>query len=256
MRPCQRRSSWLKAWSILGVCLWITASCGGGGSSGTTNYQPSIGNGSWLVIDLTTGSTTAVESDPGIGSATTLVLARLDANAFIGVTEISKGQWTTVMGTAPWSDITPQILGDGASGDPARPANNISFTEAQAFIAAIRALTRLSATLPTAAQYQEAIGPGPWPWGSATDAATVGPFASVTDTSATVGILRAVGTATPANGFYDIIGNVREWTTAGTAFGGSSLDSLKSIQASPEIQTVGPTISHPLYGLRLACLVQ
>jgi hypothetical protein len=256
MSPCHHPASGPRRWSLLIVGLWIIASCGGGGSAGTTNYQPSIGSGSWLVIDLDTGTATAVVADPGIGTATTLVLARLDTNTFLGVTEISKGQWTTVMGTAPWSDITPQILGDGASADPARPANNISFNQAQAFIAAMGVLTRLSLTLPTVAQYREAIGSGPWPWGSATDAATVGPFASVTDTSAAVGILRSVGSATPANGFYDIIGNVREWTTAGTAFGGSSLDSLDSILASPELQTVGPAISHPLYGLRLACLVQ
>jgi len=241
---------------LLLVSLWLVTSCGGGGSSGTTNYQPSIGSGSWLVIDLNAGTSTAVETDPGFGTATTLVLAKLDTNTFLGVTEISKGQWTTVMGTAPWSDITAQILGDGASEDPSRPANNISYVQAQAFIGALSTRTRLSASLPTSAQYQEAVGTGPWPWGSATDAATVGPFASVMDTSAAVGKLRSVGTATPVNGFCDIIGNVREWTTTGSAFGGSSLDSLDSIRTSPEIQTVGPTINHPLYGLRVACAVQ
>ena len=233
----------------------ILGGCGGGGSSGTTTFQPSIGDGTWLVVDLVDGRSTAVVDDPGIGSPTTLVLIRLDGTTYLGVTEISKGQWSTLMGTAPWSELTSDLLGDGASGDPGRPANNISLDQAQAFATALAQLTNLGMSLPTAAQYQEAVGSGPFPWGSATDPATVAAYASVTETSATVGHLRAVGTATASNGMYDLIGNVREWTTAGTAFGGSSFDSLDSIRTTPLVATVDPSTSHPLYGLRIACAV-
>jgi len=247
----------VRALGVLTATFILLGSCGGGGgSSGTTDYQPSIAAGNWLIIDLSTGATTAVLSDPGVGTTTKLVVKRLDSTSFLGVTEVSKGQWTTIMGTAPWADITTQILADGASEDPGRPANNISYMDAQAFIAAVSSRTHLSVSLPTPAQYEEAVGAGPWPWGSATDAATVGQYASVTDTSTTVGHLVAVGTSTPVNGLYDIIGNVREWTTAGTAFGGSSFDTLDSIKATPLVNTVGTTTEHPLYGLRLACAVQ
>jgi len=237
------------------VCAVVLAACGGGGSSGTTTYQPSIGSGGWLVISLVDGSATAVIADPGIGSSTTLVLKRLDGTSFLGVTEVSKGQWSTLMGSAPWSDLTSAMLGDGASTDPARPANNISLVSAQAFVTALAARTSLGTSLPTVGQYQEAVGSGPFPWGAASDPATVSAYASVTDTSATVGHLRAVGTATASNGFYDLIGNVREWTAAGSAYGGSSFDSLDSIRNAPLVDTVDPTISHPLYGLRVACAV-
>jgi hypothetical protein len=250
-RAARRRSATVIAIS----CAVALAACGGGGSSGSTTYQPSIASGSWLVINLVNGSATAVIDDPGIGSPTSLVLKRLDGSTFLGVTEVSKGQWSTLMGTVPWSDVTSAMLGDGASTDPARPANNISFDQAQAFVAALATLTSLGISLPTVGQYQEAVGSGPFPWGAASDPATVSAYASVTDTSAAVGHLRAVGTATASNGLYDIIGNVREWTTAGSAFGGSSFDSLDSIKSTPLVETVDPSVSHPLYGLRVACAV-
>jgi len=92
---------------------------------------------------------------------------------------MTKGQWRAVMGTQPWTavpdSICPQALGD----DPLQPACNVSRTDALQCAAQLATMTGLPFSLPSSATYQALLGGSPFPWGSATDVATVSPFASV-----------------------------------------------------------------------------
>jgi formylglycine-generating enzyme required for sulfatase activity len=223
-----------------------------GTAGASSTYQPGLSHGTYLLVSLVDGAVTTAVADPGLGGPTRLVLRHVGAQ-FLGVTEVTKGQWQTVMGSQPWSTVPTEVCPAASADDVLQPACAISREQAVLFTVRVSGLSGLPLSLPSLATYQALSGALAFPWGDASDVATVGRYASVRETAARVGVLHEVGVAEPTGGFYDLIGNVREWTADDGAYGGSSLDNLAAIQAMPVITTVAPVIAHPLYGLRIAC---
>jgi formylglycine-generating enzyme required for sulfatase activity len=236
------------------VATWAStfAGCGASPASASSTFQPSLSHSTYLMLSLPDGAVTTSVDDPGLGSAGILVLRHL-GDHFLGVTEVTKGQWLAVMGTRPWSTVPASAFPEASQDDPLQPACAISQEQAQSFAARLAGATGLPISLPALATYQDVLAGAMFPWGNAADLATVARFASVRETAATAGILHEAGASEATDGFYDLIGNVREWTAEGGAFGGSSLDNLAVIQASPVVMTVSAAIAHPLDGLRVSC---
>ena len=150
------------------------------------------------------------------------------------------------MGTTPWHSVSATI--QGSTTDSQLPANNLSQADAMAFAAVVATKCTLGATLPVVADFQDAFG-GPghdYPSPSAPSIAAVATLRESGTTGPT-----ASGAHAAMNGFYDIIGNVREWTADDYLVGGGWLDNASVAGISKAMLSVDPDIRHPLAGFRL-----
>lgn len=247
---------------VLAACVAVVlvatfVGCGGGSASSSTN-TPSPFSATYLTVSLTTGVyspsttrlaplttgtvTTKALSDP----ADTIVFKRLTNGSYLATTEVTRYQWTLVMGTTPWVGVSSSI--QGSSSDTQLPASNISRDDATAFAAAVATRCSLAAKVPTVPDFQDAFGGAghDYPWSGALTATTVATLRESGTTGPT-----AVGTYVEINGFYDLVGNVREWTLDGHLVGGGWLDNAAVAKLSKAMLTVDPDIRHPLSGVRL-----
>ena len=135
----------------------------------------------------------------------------LSSGFWMGEYELTKAQWTAVMGTTPWS-------GEGFVLDyPDSPAVYVSWDDAQAFITALNGLTGLTFRLPSEAQWEYACRAGTttrFYWGDDPNYVVGDAYAWwYYNASVVVGeeYAHAVG-ARLANAFglYDMSGNVHE----------------------------------------------
>lgn len=257
--PDHHQSNWLncKGLILFGIVMMFTA-CGGGSSSSSTN-TPSPFSGTYLTISLSTGvyspsSTRSLSLTPTLGTSgsslpdppDSITFQRLANGSYLAITEITRYQWTLVMGTAPWSSVPSSL--QGSSSDSLLPANNLSLDDANAFAAAVATRCSLSVRVPALADYQSAYG-GPgreYPWDSGISGAN---FSTVRE-SGTSGPTR-IATHDSVRGFYDLVGNVREWTTGGQLVGGGWLDNLSVTGISKAMLSVDPDVRHPVCGIRL-----
>ena len=126
---------------------------------------------------------------------------RISRPFFIGVTEVTQAQWRAVMGDNP-----SYLWG------PSRPAEHVSWHEAEAFCRTLSKKTGRSFALPTEAQWEYACragGQGAFCYGD--DPRGLGEYAWCQE-NATPEKTRPAGTRKPnAWGLHDMHGNVREW---------------------------------------------
>jgi formylglycine-generating enzyme required for sulfatase activity len=131
---------------------------------------------------------------------------------YIGVYEVTKGEWKSVMGTEPWKDKIPP-----AKLDDDNPANWVNALQAIEFCETLSKKTGRKVSLPTEAQWEYAclagstkpycygddpkkIGEYAWYWGNTRNAKPPEPYA------------HQVGTKKPnAWGLYDMHGNLWEF---------------------------------------------
>ncbi len=232
--------------------------CGGGSSSTSTN-TPSPFSGTYLTVSLSSGvyspsSTRSLATPSLVGTSRTaltdppdtITFQRLSNGSYLAITEITRYQWTLVMGTTPWS-IVPSSL-QGTATDSRLPANNLSRDDAVSFASAVAARCSLAVRVPAMVDYQAAYGGAghDFPWTSGVAGVAYSTVRESNSSGPT-----AVSTYDEVRGFYDLIGNVREWTTGGQLVGGGWLDNLNVSGLNKPMLTVDPDVRHPLAGLRL-----
>jgi beta-lactam-binding protein with PASTA domain len=123
--------------------------------------------------------------------------------------EVTKRQWTAVMGTTPWAGHS-SVLADLDS-----PAVYVSWFDAQAFMVAANNHTGRTFLLPSESQWEYAGRAGTtsrFYWGDDLDASAIGDYAWYSGNSAGAAYAHVVGQKLPnAWGLYDMSGNVFEW---------------------------------------------
>ena len=243
------------------------------GCSSSDELVADIGDlsSNYLILDLTSGTRTTASAVPDLATNSAyrddqMVFRRVEVGsgaAWVAVFEATQGQWTRIAGTTPWTAIPSALVGKAAVG-PALPAFNISYEDVAAGIGGWNAGRSLRLDVPTDSEWNAAAGSAIWSWGSAGDRPTVEANAVVYETAVlykaqdgTTGPLAVGAKAANARGFYDLTGNLWEWTLPGAAVrGGSWHDPLSAAITANRVGVQDGGIvslsSHALVGVRLA----
>jgi formylglycine-generating enzyme required for sulfatase activity len=136
-------------------------------------------------------------------------VAQLTNEFWIGQTEVTKGQWTLVMQTTPWTEQKNPVLGDNY------PATSVSWQDAVAFCERMTQVEREQGRLDEELEYRLPTE-AEWHYASTSesangDAVKASDFAWYDSNSGKR--IQEVGKLQPNKfGVYDIKGNVSEWT--------------------------------------------
>lgn len=220
---------------------------GCGGSSGTSSNTGTATTGAFIRIDLSARTAQAAASAAAAPSPSELWLQRR-GGAYWGIWDITQGQWFAVMGTRPWTTVSGVFP---SSGGDAAPAYNISHDDAKAFVEALKPRIGVALDLPTAAEFAALAVTDGYPW-TAGDRASARAYTCLNDTWRVTGPV-AVGSGTAIDGLYDLVGNVRQWTSdpLPVLVGGSWSDNLAVSRLTASRTTVDPSIRHPTAGFRI-----
>lgn len=256
--------------------------------SGDTAYTDDLAqqDSQWLIVDLDTSArsytaSVPAEAAPG-GSAADhrLVLRRVQVHSttvglpadtalvendempqrtatlagyFIGISELTQGQWQTLGGGQPWTD-------DGSPSAAALPATGMSYQQALTLLDAATQRLGVRLTLPSGDEWEDAARAGASGLSAfdPTDASARDARAWVAENQPAGSTAHAVAQRDAnALGLYDVQGNVWEMTLGRsddalcTVRGGSYADPARAARFTNR-DTLPISIGHPLVGLRLA----
>jgi formylglycine-generating enzyme required for sulfatase activity len=229
------------------AALAIISMTGCGGSSSTSTSSTGPMSTEVLAITLASGQSRSLGTTPTTTASSEMVFVKR-GTIYVGISEVSAGQWRAVMGTRPWNDGTSGVVATPTN--DAMPASNISYDDAVALAQEISQRSGLHVQLPTLATWQSLVGSSEYPWGSSSDPDQVVAYANVRETNPNA-VLVGVMDLTASNQIFGLIGNVREWTSDGVLVGGSWADNIVVSGRSQSRDSVPSSVRHPLSGVRL-----
>lgn len=264
---------------IAGIMAVALSSCGGGG---TLTQDLGAVLGEFQILDLTTGvvesRSTLLDLDTNpeyrstkmvfravaggsgqAGSAPASFGAQIDETQttvttqryYLGVFEVTRDQWSLLAATTPWTAFASSQVGTDV-GD--KPASGMSHDDVVALLNTWNTAQTNDLALPTETQWEYACRGGTtstFAWGEDRSDAVVDDYAVVSETAGGISGPRAVGGRVPnAFGFFDMHGNVWEFTTGDNLRGGSWRDSLPTARSANR-RALDQITGHPLVGLRL-----
>ena len=244
------------------VAVAVLGGCGGGQTGGLSNGI-SGATAPYAVLDLASGKVTwRLELDDVAASPAyrdqQMVFRRIGTGAnecLVGVFEVTQAQWQRLDASTPWLTVSTTVVPATAHAD-GRPLYGIDFDTLVSAVVAYSPTGPARLSLPTAGQWQLAAGTtSGWTWGATTSRAQLDSNAWVHETVGATAGPRTVGSrsASPL-GFFDLHGNVWEWTSDGRIHGGSWCDGWQSsrVEAAPAAaQGIDTVLEHALIGARL-----
>jgi hypothetical protein len=252
---------------VAGVVL-LLGGCAPGSGGGLTNELQNLVSSitaPYALLNLDTGAVTYSNtiappaSTPAYRNQT-MVFRRVGSGTqecFVGICEVTQAQWARLDVSTPWMDIHTNVVPASARVGT-RPVYGIDLDTLNTELAAWHPGTARLA-VPSAAQWYLATGTSAgWTWGATTTQTQLANNAWVLETIGTTHGPRDVGEKTASSlGFYDLHGNVWEWTSDGSMHGGSWQDGWRSSRAdvAPGVaEGITPEMTHALVGVRLVLI--
>jgi formylglycine-generating enzyme required for sulfatase activity len=269
---------------IIGVLAAIIGlgGCGPatGSASGDLSTAISAGTAPYALLDLQTRTITYAVDVPDLGSNAAyrdeiMVFHRTGpegARFLAGVFEVTQAQWARFGSGSPWLGIDTQVVAAAAhAGD--KPAYGIDYDSLVVDLAAFSLSGGGHLTVPTSTQWGQMTGVSSgYTWGADFDRATLRGNAlvhesAISESNRATRLVGGIDTGGPdavgsraasPTGFYDLHGNVWEWTSPGTEVrGGSWYDaaSLSRVEVrAGSGQGMRYDVDHALVGARLVLI--
>jgi len=272
---------------LVAIVALLTMSCssldtGSGDDSGSGFAgDVDLAVGSYLVLELDKKTVTAVDATTAmaaIGRVDRVVFRRLpvvsavlgetsvfaESNEgqrtvsigpiYIGLCEITRGQWERLAGDRPWESLPTNLVG-ALDADERLPAVGITYDSVTNATASMSAGRSFTLRLPTNHEWEAICRGGTasrFSWGDAATQAQAQTRAWVWETVGGMSGPHVVAGKEPNPfGLYDCHGNVWEWTVGREIRGGSWRDSIHLARSANRVFLDHPNVRHPLVGVRL-----